>query len=307
MFIHVHSRPYKLFNVTPPNATAVRAENIYISNKINTIFFNPHETPSHPCDNKIAKMRTPLQIAASRANGSRSRGPVTAAGKNASSRNAVKHGILSAHVLLLSEKPETFLNLVAALYDEFQPATAFEESLVDAMAVARWRQQRIWNIERDAMDSQLVAEHDKNRAAMLNPGRLTSMAFGTLATETRTLDLANRYESRFDRQYLRCHRRLLEVQDRRLNSGPTPPPPGPQLVPKPAPEPTDAAPDPTDATPAPTDSTPTPSEPITPSVSAGNSSNTKRTQAGPRPFVRTRYRRRPISSKSPLPVHNLEK
>jgi hypothetical protein len=195
-------------------------------------------------------MCTELQIEASRANGSKSRSdePVrpypfnTEAesstcgqeGKLASSCNAVKHGILSAHVLLRSEKSETFLNLVASLWDEFRPATAFEESLVDAMAVARWRQQRIWNIERDAMDSQLVAEHDKNRAAMLHPGLLTSMAFGTLASETRTLDLINRYESRFDRQYLRAHNRLVNVQERRMRNEPdnTPPPaPGPQLVP----------------------------------------------------------------------------
>src|ERR1019366_188982 len=170
-------------------------------------------------------MRTPLQLEASRSNGSQSRGPVTSDGKLASSRNTVKHGILSAHVLLRSEKSETFLNLVAGLYDEFRPATAFEESLVDAIAVARWRQQRIWNIERDAMDSQLVAEHDRNRAAMLHPGLLTSMAFGTLAAENRTLDLINPYEFRFDRQYLRAHRRLLEVQERRMRNEPKPTPP----------------------------------------------------------------------------------
>src|ERR1019366_3233175 len=229
-------------------------------------------------------MRTPLQLEASRSNGSQSRGPVTSDGKLASSRNTVKHGILSAHVLLRSEKSETFLNLVAGLYDEFRPATAFEESLVDAMAVARWRQQRIWNIERDAMDIRLVAEHDKNRAAMLHPGLLTSMAFGALASETRTLDLVNRYESRFDRQYLRTHRRLLEVQDCRLKSGATPAS-GPQLVPRPAPAsppmasrepPPDSPSAPNGSPSAPTDSTPART---TPSVSAGNSLIAKRTQA----------------------------
>jgi hypothetical protein len=171
-------------------------------------------------------MRSDLQIQASRANGSKSRGPVSEEGKLASSRNAVKHGFLSENVLLCSENPEGFLEIVTALWDEFQPATAFEESLVDSMAVARWRQERIWNIERDTMDSGIRAAHDKNRAAMLRPAHLTAMSFGALASETRTLDLLNRYESRFDRQYLRAHRRLLEVQDRRMRNEPdnTPPP-----------------------------------------------------------------------------------
>jgi hypothetical protein len=265
-------------------------------------------------------MRTPLQIQASRANGARSRGPVTSAGKLAASRNAEKHGLLSRQILLKSENPEAFLELITALYNEFQPGTPFEESLVDVMAVSRFRQQRIWNIERDATDSQLLREHDKNRAAMFRPAHLTSMAFGTLANETRTLDLLNRYESRFDRQYLRAHRRLLEVQERRLKSGPTLPSPGPQLVPKPAPSPTPSpaseppapephvSPEPVPALSAPAPAPPMPA-PITPSVSAGNltSISAKRT----RPFVRIRYHRRDKqrqpenpNPKSPLSDHN---
>jgi hypothetical protein len=184
--------------------------------------------------------RSDLQLEASRANGSRSRGPVTSDGKLASARNAVKHGLLSTQVLLKTEREQTFLDFITALADEFQPATAFEESLVEAMAVARWRQQRL---ERETMDAQIFAEHDKNRAAMLHPAILTARAFGTLASDTRTLDLVNRYESRFDRQYLRAHRRLLEVQDRRMRNEPdkTPPPaPGPQLVPD-APKTSDSA------------------------------------------------------------------
>jgi len=204
-------------------------------------------------------MRSDLQIQASRANGRKSRGPVTEEGKRASSRNAVKHGILAEHLLVCTERHDTFTELVTALYDEFQPATAFEESLVDTMAVARWRQQRIWNIEREAINSGIYSAHDRNRAAMLSPGVLTSMAFGNLASETRTLDLVNRYESRFDRQYLRAHTRLLAVQESRMRNEPrpTPPPapaPGPQLVPN------------------------APADPTAPGVSEGKSSFTKRTQ-----------------------------
>jgi hypothetical protein len=240
-------------------------------------------------------MRTPLQIQASRANGARSRGPVTAAGKLAASRNAEKHGLLSGQILLKTENPEAFLEIITNLCNEFQPATPFEESLVDVMAVARFRQQRIWNIEHDTIDAQLLREHDKNRAAMLRPALLTSMAFGTLANETRTLDLLNRYESRFDRQYLRAHRRLLEVQELRLKSNPKPPTPGPRLDPKPepAPKPNPSVPS-SRISPASEPLASTTSAPVTPGVSAGNltSISAKRTRPTPRPFVRIRYRRR---------------
>jgi hypothetical protein len=41
-------------------------------------------------------MRTPKQIAASRANGAKSKGPVTAQGKRNFSRNSTRHGMFGA-------------------------------------------------------------------------------------------------------------------------------------------------------------------------------------------------------------------
>jgi hypothetical protein len=66
-----------------------------------------------------------------------------------------------------------------------------------------------------------------------DPADVASAAFSSLANETRSLDLLNRYESRYDRQYFRSHRRLLDLQDRRMRNEPdnTPPPGlGPVLV-----------------------------------------------------------------------------
>jgi hypothetical protein len=44
--------------------------------------------------------RTPAQIEASRRNGARSKGPVTAEGKARASRNALKHGLTATHHLV---------------------------------------------------------------------------------------------------------------------------------------------------------------------------------------------------------------
>jgi hypothetical protein len=174
-------------------------------------------------------MRTEKQIEASRLNGARSRGPVTPEGKQASSQNAVKHGFLAANILTKDEHVSAFLDLCRQLQDEFQPATPFEESLVQTMAVASWRRERIWNVERASLDLEMSKE-DQCRA----PDELTALAFSKLANESRVLDLIHRYETRYERQYFRAHKRLLEVQAARLNkkdADPTPPTPGPNVVP----------------------------------------------------------------------------
>jgi hypothetical protein len=165
-------------------------------------------------------MRSDLQIEASRANGRKSRGPVTEQGKLASSRNAFKHGLLSETVLLYGEEEETFhafnLQFIAAL----QPANAVEEDLVNTMAVARWRRMRIWNLEKTTLELQMDREHDKNPSPACTPEILASLAFTALADNSRSLDLINRYESRYDRQY---HRAFRSLRDLRKNPQPTPP------------------------------------------------------------------------------------
>jgi hypothetical protein len=201
-------------------------------------------------------MRSDLQIEASRANGSKSRGPVSEEGKLASSRNALKHGILSDIVLLPGENPESFEADAVDLFEEHKPVGHTEQELVEMMIVARWRRTRVWMMEKTCMAGQLMREYDRALEPKPSLTTATALAFRSMADNSRTLDLLNRYESRYDRQYFRAHRRLLDIQDRRTRNEPdnTPPPaPGLELV---------------------------HNAPITPGVSAGNSSSiTKRTQA----------------------------
>jgi hypothetical protein len=81
-------------------------------------------------------MSTERQQQASRENGSKSHGPVTQTGKLNSSQNALKHGMLSETVVLKCESTDRFLALIATLFEEFQPQTPFEESLIEDTAVA---------------------------------------------------------------------------------------------------------------------------------------------------------------------------
>jgi hypothetical protein len=163
-------------------------------------------------------MRTDRQKQASRTSGAKSRGPVTPEGKLASSRNAMTHGMLSATVVLEDECEERFLAFLAALHDELQPQTTVEDTLVQNMAVARWRQMRLWATEKATIRHEIRRQGETQGATYDAPTQ-TALAFRTLSDDSRSLDLIHRYDAHFDRQFLRAHRRLLELVDRR-----TPPP-----------------------------------------------------------------------------------
>ena len=175
-------------------------------------------------------MRSELQIQASRANGSKSRGPITEEGKLASSRNAEKHGLLSTFVVLSGEDQCHFQKLIERLYEELQPQSGIEEDLVETMAVARWRQTRLWIVEKSSYDRQILREMEQARPNVPHPSALCGMAFATLGNDSRTLDLINRYESRFDRQYLRAHKRLMDMRKSRESNPPNEPKPEPAVA-----------------------------------------------------------------------------
>jgi hypothetical protein len=88
-------------------------------------------------------MATPAQTAANIANAQLSTGPRTAAGKSASSANAVRHGLTSARVLLPGEDPAEFDAHKAALAAYYHPETEHELHLLNRLAEESWRLDRL--------------------------------------------------------------------------------------------------------------------------------------------------------------------
>lgn len=83
-----------------------------------------------------------------RQNGKKSRGPATNRGKAVSSRNAVKHGLLSVQPpLLLTEDVEIFQNIINGLVDEYQPQASSEYLLVQQAAMGWLKLHRAWSAE----------------------------------------------------------------------------------------------------------------------------------------------------------------
>jgi len=67
-------------------------------------------------------MATKRQIAANKKNAKLSTGPRTERGKARSSRNSLKHGLLSQDLVMLTENVEHFDELMQGLIEAHQPA-----------------------------------------------------------------------------------------------------------------------------------------------------------------------------------------
>ena len=177
-------------------------------------------------------MPSQLRSDTARANGAKSRGPKSAETKEKSSRNSLRHGFTSRHTILLEcEDEDEFQELEEEFAATHQPATPAEQDLVNEMVAARWRINRIRTIETVIMDCEMVRKKAEVEKTFLQPdsGIHMGMAFRTLAEESRSLDLCNRYESRFSRMYERAYRTLRELQQKaepkKQKSEPEPPEP----------------------------------------------------------------------------------
>jgi hypothetical protein len=191
-------------------------------------------------------MSTPKQIAASRANGARSKGPITAQGKRNSSRNSIRHGLLAETVVLEEEDTGRFFDLLNDFIGEHQPATPTETMLVETITVASWRRSRIWGMQKENFDHDIASCNVDTDS----PALCATLALRGSPESIRSHEVLLRYEVAFDRQISRSLLRLQHLQDRRAQR--------PQKAKETTPEqpikdqgPGDQAPDKTAALPAP--------------------------------------------------------
>ena len=148
--------------------------------------------------------------AASRANGAKSRGPVTPEGKAASARNSLRHGLTSRAVVLPGEDPEDFDALRDAYAEQFQPATQLEMDLVEAMAVARFRLRRVAIIETHLLVNKILDDSDSGPYE--NDDQNIADAFDQ---SNASIGLLTRYESSLDRTFDRALKQLQSLQKTR--------------------------------------------------------------------------------------------
>ena len=97
---------------------------------------------------------SPAQQAASRANGARSNGPATDAGKARAARNGTRHGLRGGAFAPLPGEDAAELDLLRqAVACDWSPRDAFERHWAAELVAALWRQQRLRRLEFAALDA----------------------------------------------------------------------------------------------------------------------------------------------------------
>jgi hypothetical protein len=155
-------------------------------------------------------MPSKLRSETARRNGAKSRGPITPEGKLASAQSNLKHGLLADAVIIDGECTERFTALHASLFELLQPEGPIELALVENMVMCRWRQMRLWVMEKSALNHEMRKQAAANQRED-KPTR-AALAHRTLTDETRSLENLSRYETRFDRQFSRALLRFNELR-----------------------------------------------------------------------------------------------
>jgi len=128
------------------------------------------------------------RAAAARANGAKSRGPVTAQGKANSSRNSLRHGLRSKLQFDDPESRDKQAAILAAYMNDLQPRSPDERTLVEIMAFFQWRRISLWKIETDLVHRAICQARSSESPA----------------TQFAALELPNRMAGRFERQFNRA-------------------------------------------------------------------------------------------------------
>ena len=139
-------------------------------------------------------------------------GPVTAEGKQVSSRNATTHGGTSEKLIVAGERQENFDALLNDLLEEYAPATQQVRLLVEDAALARWfvwRKQRAYNAVESALYTaqpaqELWTAEAYHQLALVD--RYKTAAERALKRTLQNLDASRRLEIREERHAISSKR-----------------------------------------------------------------------------------------------------
>jgi hypothetical protein len=156
-------------------------------------------------------MSTP---AINRANAQHSTGPKTRAGKNKSSLNALRHGLTGQIVVMPSEDLRAYQLHLESFIAEYHPEGATEANLVQALADASWRLNRVAALETNLLTLGLAGELDRFTQS---PQQIQNALSTAAALESQSKALANlsMHSQRLSRQFERTVAQLRELQKTR--------------------------------------------------------------------------------------------
>jgi hypothetical protein len=159
------------------------------------------------------------RLAANRANALLSTGPRTQGGKAKSSRNALKHGLLSSQILLEHEDPDELAALKEGLYSDVRPVGVLEETLVEKIVACAWLQKRALRAERAATEYQYTRMRDALPLGGIG-GKESELLAASSMIGAAGLDAIQRYETSKERQMYRALHELQRLQAARQSAMP---------------------------------------------------------------------------------------
>ncbi len=154
------------------------------------------------------------RAASNAANAQKSTGPRTAAGKQRSSLNALRHGLTGHVVVLPTEDLTAYQRHLQRFVDQFQPKGALEDQLVQSLGDTTWRLNRVPAIEATFLT---LAAEDQLDSIHTNEPRAASALALAQAFHQQSQALANIsiYEQRLARLFDRTLKQLREIQAER--------------------------------------------------------------------------------------------
>lgn len=170
-------------------------------------------------------MTTKAQTEANCRNALRSSGPRTPLGKAASSKNALRHGILSKDAVLPDEDAGQLDALRSELMASLQPEGALEDFLVDRIVIAAWRLRRVAQVEIGVFrqESESIGCLMDDCADSDSPAVRKGLAFIRDCKGADAFSKISRYETALERGLFRNLHELQRLQASRTGQNVTPP------------------------------------------------------------------------------------
>src|SRR5580698_7340727 len=142
-----------------------------------------------------------------RANAQHSTGPKTAEGKQRYSLNALRHGLTGQIVVMPTEDLQAYQSHLKSFADEYHPKGATEAHLVQALADASWRLNRVAALETNVLMLGITQECDPIAGALAIASAIES--------QSKALANLSMHSQRLSRQFERTVIQLRDLQKTR--------------------------------------------------------------------------------------------
>ncbi len=154
------------------------------------------------------------QLAANQKNARKSTGPKTEAGKQASSLNALRHGLTAQVVVLPTDDLAAYHRFTQNFHDDLQPKGALETQLTQSLADDAWRLNRSKALENNLFALGITEKADGIVTANAEVQNALAMA-ESLREQTRALSCLSMHQQRVAHQFERNLVQLRQLQTER--------------------------------------------------------------------------------------------